>query len=70
MEEYPRYKQEKLSKLNPTGNIPIVELDGHILTQSYAILRHFARLLNAYDGKTLEEKYFVDVITDIVVDCK
>jgi hypothetical protein len=25
--------------------------------------------LNAYDGKTEDEKYWVDAICDIVVDC-
>lgn len=67
-EEYPKYKEERIAKLNPTTNIPVVELNGRILTQSYAMLRHFARLLNGYDGQTEDEKYFVDVITDIVID--
>lgn len=70
MEEYPQFKEDLIKKLNPTGNIPVVELNGQVLVQSYAILRHFARLLGSYDGKTLEDKYFVDVITDIVTDCK
>lgn len=70
MEEYPQFKEERIAKMNPTANIPVVELNGRILTQSYAMLRHFARLLNAYDGKTEDEKYFVDIITDIVIDCK
>ncbi|KAF7522543.1 hypothetical protein G7054_g12109 [Neopestalotiopsis clavispora] len=68
MEEYPQFKETIIKKLNPTGNIPVVELNGKIYVQSYAILRHFSRLLNAYDGKTPEDKYFVDVITDIVTD--
>ncbi|KAI0153718.1 glutathione S-transferase [Pestalotiopsis sp. NC0098] len=68
MEEYPQFKEDLIKKLNPTGNIPVVELNGQVLVQSYAILRHFARLLGVYDGKTLEDKYFVDVITDIVTD--
>ncbi|KAI0130374.1 glutathione S-transferase [Xylariales sp. AK1849] len=67
-EEYPEAKRGIISKMNPTTNIPVVELNGRILTQSYAMLRHFGRLLNAYDGKTEDEKYFVDLITDIVVD--
>jgi len=56
--------------LNPTGNIPVVELNGKILTQSYAMVRHFGRQLGAYDGKTEDEKYFADVICDICVDCR
>lgn len=70
MEEYPKFKEEELVKMNPAATIPVVELDGRILTQSYAMLRHFARLLDAYDGKTEAEKYFVDMITDIVIDCQ
>jgi len=43
--------------------------NGQILTQSYAIIRHWARQLNAYDGKTEDEKYWADAICDIVIDC-
>ena len=43
--------------MNPTGKIPVVELNGQVLTQSYPMLRHFARLLGQYDGETEEEKY-------------
>jgi len=68
-EEYPEYKKSKIAHLNPTANIPVVELNGKILTQSYPILRHLARLLGKYDGTNEEEKYFVDVICDIVADC-
>lgn len=57
--------------MNPTGNIPIIEMPGgKILTQSYAILRHWGRQLGAYDGKTEDEKYWADAICDIVIDCK
>ncbi|KAI9819281.1 MAG: hypothetical protein M1827_007438 [Pycnora praestabilis] len=66
--EYLEVKQNKISDLNPTANIPIVELDGHILTQSYAIIRHFARQLGAYDGETEDEKYWADAMCDIVID--
>jgi glutathione S-transferase len=59
--------------MNPTGNIPIIEMpDGMILTQSYAILRHWGRMLNAYEGKTRteDEKYWADAMCDIVIDCE
>ncbi|KAK5020098.1 hypothetical protein LTR16_012639, partial [Cryomyces antarcticus] len=36
---------------------------------SYAILRHFARQLGAYDGETEDEKYWADAMCDIVLDC-
>ena len=50
--------------------MPVVELDGRVLTQSYAILRHFARVLGAYDGSSEEERYWADAICDIGVDCR
>ena len=57
--------------MNPTTNIPIIEMpNGKILTQSYAIVRHWARQMGAYDGETEDEKYWADAICDIVVDCK
>lgn len=69
-DEFPSYKAGKIGALNPTATVPIVELNGKILTQSYAMLRHFSRLLDdMYDGKTEEEKYFTDKICDMVIDC-
>lgn len=68
-EEYPEYKRSKLSEMNPTHNIPVIELNGRILTQSYAILRHFARQLGKYEGETEEEKYWADAMCDVVIDC-
>ena len=59
--------------MNPTGSIPIIEMpDGKILTQSYAILRHWGRLLHAAEHKTRteDEKYWADAICDIVIDCE
>ena len=55
--------------MNPLGSLPIVVLNGQNLTQSYAILRHFARRLGEYEGETEEEKYWADVICDAVIDC-
>ena len=68
-EEYPEAKKTHIQPKNPTGNIPVVELNGKILTQSYPILRKMARLLGKYDGETEDEKYWADVICDIVIDC-
>ncbi|KAL8787941.1 MAG: hypothetical protein Q9213_001968 [Squamulea squamosa] len=67
-EEYPEYKKSIIAEKNPTTNIPIVEINGKVLTQSYAILRHFARLLGKYDGETEEEKYWADAMCDIAAD--
>ncbi|KAI9893428.1 MAG: hypothetical protein M1814_006725 [Vezdaea aestivalis] len=66
-QEWPQ-AQESLLRINPVGKIPIVELNGQILTQSYPILRRFARQLGEYDGTTEEEKYWVDVMCDIAID--
>lgn len=70
-DEWPEYKRSgRVTEMNPTGNIPVIEmLNGKILTQSYSIVRHWARSLGAYDGKSEDEKYWADVICDIVVDC-
>lgn len=68
-EELPEYKKSIIAEKNPTTTVPIVEINGKILTQSYAILRHFARLLGKYDGETEEEKYWADAMCDIAVDC-
>ena len=70
-EEWPEHKKKgKIIEMNPMGNIPVVEMPGgKILTQSYAIIRHWSRVLGAYDGRTEDEKYWADAICDIVVDC-
>lgn len=69
-QEYPEYKKTRIAEMNPTGHVPVVELNGRILTQSYAILRHFARQLGKYDGVTEEEKYWADAVCDIGSDCR
>jgi glutathione S-transferase len=70
-EEWPENKcSGPVAKMNPTCNIPVLEMpNGKILTQSYAILRLWSRQLGMYDGKTDNEKYWVDAINDIVIDC-
>lgn len=69
-EELPDAKEGFFARTNPAKTLPIIELNGKILTQSYAILRHFSRLLGKYDGETEESKYFVDAVCDIGIDCK
>lgn len=68
LEEYQEWKRKELVKLNPTQTIPVLELNGRILTQSYAILRHFARLLGKYEGQAEDEIYWADAMCDIVAD--
>lgn len=67
-DEYPRYKSSTIAELNPNATLPVIELNGQILTQSYAVLRHFARQLGEYDGETEEEKYWADAMCDIAID--
>jgi prostaglandin-H2 D-isomerase / glutathione transferase len=31
--------------MNQTGNVPVIELNGEVMAQSYAILRYFSRVL-------------------------
>lgn len=52
------------------GTVPVVELNGRLLTQSYAILRHFARVLGKYEGEGEEERFWVDAVCDVCIDCK
>ena len=71
-QEFPSLKQTKFidGGLNPTGNLPVIELNGEVLTQSYPIMRHFSYLLGKYDGETEEEKFWVDRLCDIAIDCE
>lgn len=69
-DEFPSHKDGKLGDMNPLKAVPVVELNGKILTQSYAILRSWSRQLGEYDGKTEEERYFVDAVGDLGADCK
>lgn len=69
-DELPEAKTTILRKMNPASTVPILELNGKILTQSYALLRHFSRILDQYDGKTEDEKYWVDAMCDLAADCK
>ncbi|KAF2088844.1 glutathione S-transferase-like protein [Saccharata proteae CBS 121410] len=66
--EYPSFKTTRIAEMNPTATIPVVELGGKILTQSYAMLRHFARQLGEYEGETEEEMFWADRICDITID--
>lgn len=69
-EELPEAKRTILQEMNPASTMPILELQGKAWTQSYALLRHFSRVLGKYDGRTEEEKYWVDAMCDLAADCK
>lgn len=65
----PTQKDGVLAGMNPLQAVPIVELNGQILTQSYAILRSWSRQLGMYEGVGEGERYFVDVVCDLGADC-
>lgn len=60
--------RQKILGMNPQGTVPVIKLDGKILMQSYAILRHFARLLREYDGGSDDEMCWVDAMCDVALD--
>jgi glutathione S-transferase len=61
-EEFPAFKKGKILGMNPLGAVPVVELNGQALTQSYAIMRKWGRELGEYDGEGNEELYRVDLM--------
>lgn len=42
--------------LNPMGEVPVLQIDGRILTQSGVMLRHLARRTGRFDGVSEEEQ--------------
>lgn len=56
------------AEVNVVGSVPYIDLNGRTLAQSYPILRWLSGKLGKYDGVTPDEKYFVDVITDLAAD--
>lgn len=55
--------------MNPVSSVPIMEIDGRVYQQSYAILRHLSRRLGEYDGVNDNEQYWTDAMCDIGADC-
>ncbi|RSL43075.1 hypothetical protein CEP53_011880 [Fusarium sp. AF-6] len=62
--------KERLKKqgLTRSGQVPALEYKGLILTGHIPILRFLSRDLGGYDGSTNQDKYLVDVVSDIYVD--
>ncbi|KAB5589828.1 hypothetical protein CTheo_6730 [Ceratobasidium theobromae] len=58
----------EINKINPLKSLPAVEMGGTMYTQSYPLLRLWARQLGKYDGKNDLERYYVDAMTDIASD--
>lgn len=58
----------RLLSFSPLKSLPAVEMGGTMYTQSYPLLRLWARQLGKYDGKNDLERYYVDAMTDIASD--
>jgi glutathione S-transferase len=64
MKDWPARKAELIkSGANPAGNVPIIELDGKVLTQHVSTMRYLAKLA----GKTSGDDYG-DYVQDLVAD--
>lgn len=60
-----------MKEKNPMKTIPILTFaDGRVLTSSLSLMRLFSNQLGKYDGSTIEEKYWVDMISDLNGDCR
>jgi glutathione S-transferase len=60
-------KRDEL-KLNLTGTLPVLDIDGHRLSQHLPILRYLSRRAGGYDGETNYEKFIVDAVSDVYID--
>ncbi|OGM42362.1 putative glutathione S-transferase [Aspergillus bombycis] len=66
---WPKASAELKQKgLSVTGQVPVLEYEGHILSQHLPILRYLARELGEYDGNTSLEKYLLDAVADVYND--
>ncbi|KIW52037.1 hypothetical protein PV05_07710 [Exophiala xenobiotica] len=64
----------KLSKtyqekgLSVAGKLPVLEMDGHILSQHIPLLRYLSRSAGNYDGSSSYDNWLADAVSDIYVD--
>lgn len=67
---WPASQEELKAKgISATGKLPSLEYDSKILSQHVPIMRYLSRKLNnKYDGETDDEKYEVDLVSDLYVD--
>ena len=61
-EEWPKHKAEM-----PFEKMPVLSMDGHMLPQSFAIIRYLARQFG-YAGKNALEEATVDALGDLMKD--
>ncbi|KAI9340211.1 glutathione S-transferase [Obelidium mucronatum] len=56
------------SGTNYYGALPLLEIDGTVLTQHVPILRYIAKKIGKYGGSTDEEAYKLDQFSDVITD--
>jgi len=59
------FKQKGISV---TQKLPVLDIDGHILSQHIPILRYLSRSAGGYDGTNTYDKWLVDAVSDVYVD--
>ncbi|OCT44697.1 Glutathione S-transferase P 10 [Cladophialophora carrionii] len=64
----PLGKEFQQKGLSLTGKLPVLDIDGHILSQHIPILRYLSRSVGGYDGTSNYDKWLVDAVSDIYVD--
>ncbi|KAG8739058.1 hypothetical protein FRC10_006215 [Ceratobasidium sp. 414] len=57
-----------LTPISSLKSLPVIEINSAKYSQTYSLLRLWARQLGKYDGKTDLERYYVDAIADIASD--
>ncbi|XP_072038800.1 hematopoietic prostaglandin D synthase-like [Amphiura filiformis] len=61
-DDWPSFKPS-----TPTGQLPILEINGEVIPQSLAMVRYLAREFNLY-GKDNQESLRCDVVIDVLQD--
>lgn len=59
------YKILILDFLFPLGQVPTLEIDDELITESHTIVRHLAREFDLY-GSTNKDKVIIDQVLDIL----
>lgn len=54
-------KSESFLKLNPFGNVPVIEYDSYTIFESRSILRYISKNNNDYKDLTLDDSVYVDM---------
>ncbi|KAF5025836.1 hypothetical protein F66182_2058 [Fusarium sp. NRRL 66182] len=69
MDTWPESREKlKQQGITRSGQLPSLEYKGLVLSGHIPILRFLSRELDSYDGKTNQDKYLTDLVSDIYVD--